>query len=55
MSETLSTAKAAQLLGVEARELYELIDTRQLPAFQIEGRVVIRPEDLERVRTQRPA
>lgn len=35
----LSTKEAAQLLGIEVRKLYELIDTGWIPAYKF-GRVI---------------
>ena len=49
----LGVRAAADLLGIRVRDLYELVDRGELPAYRIDGEVRLRRFDVERVRDQR--
>jgi excisionase family DNA binding protein len=44
----LRVGEAAEILGVDARQVYEAIDAGDLPASHVQGRGIrLRPEDVE--------
>lgn len=48
MLPLLSTADAAELLGVVPLTLRHMIDAGELPAYRVGRLIKVRPEDLER-------
>ena len=52
---TLETRDAARQLGVSIRELYNLIDRHELPAYKV-GRIIkLRQADVDAYRRSHPA
>jgi len=44
----LRVGEAAEVLGIDARQVYEAIDAGELPAFHVQGRGIrLRLEDVE--------
>jgi excisionase family DNA binding protein len=48
----LGAEAAADELGTSVRDVYELVDGGDLPAYRIDGEVRLRRSDVERVRDQ---
>ena len=49
ISELESVAQAAQRLGLTARAVYKMIDTKRLPAWKVAGRLVVRKDHVDQL------
>ena len=47
----LDLRRACQLYPVSRRKLQQLITDRRLPAFRLDGKIIIRRDDIERLLT----
>jgi excisionase family DNA binding protein len=50
----LETREAARQLGVSFRELYGLIDARELPAYKVGRNIMVRQADVDAFRKTQP-
>lgn len=52
-TEGLETREAARQLGISPRQLYELIDAGELPAYKAGRNIKIRQADVDSLRARR--
>ncbi len=51
----LNLQQAAQAFPLSPRKLRQLIKEQRLPAFRLDGKLIVKREDLENLLTMRPA